>query len=326
MTASSAATAAGETARRQRPGERKPQSAVRWTGRDAGHACRALDRANLHQLVDGQRRGAGARTPGAVDARVRVAADFERAQQRSQTHERAIRAEIAAPEVLNHERQRNQRADDHGCRGAHLQKEVEHLYVGNEAVGRVHECVERLCGHGADDEQKESEQEILEAAQWNIDPARQMQIAAENPAAELPQILRERADGAEPGAESFLGGQAHGEERHEKEHGRGMNFGNAPGGQQIFEVHQPGDGQPAFSSRRARNLQAMAAGCEESEPEIKLDAQPAVEQYERKLNQVAYALRAVRRGAVNQLSDARERSAGSYRLQSHRVSTLPVSP
>ena len=55
------------------------------------------------------------RALGAIDACGRVAADFQRTQQRGQAHQRAVGAEIAAPEVLNQNRQQHKRCNYDGC-------------------------------------------------------------------------------------------------------------------------------------------------------------------------------------------------------------------
>ena len=78
------------------------------------------------------------------------------------------------------------------------------LHVSENAVGLGHEVFEGGGGHAADDDDEEGEQQIFEGAQRKVEPARQHEVAAEELAAQLPEIFREGADGAEPGAEGAL--------------------------------------------------------------------------------------------------------------------------
>ena len=117
-----------------------------------------------------------------------------------------------------------EQTDDDGCRDPNVAEEVQHLDVGDETVRRRHEVLERGCRHDTDDCNEEAEQQVFQAAQWNVEPAREPQVATEDAATELPEEFRERANRAEPGAEGLFQQEAHQHEADEEEHGGGMDL------------------------------------------------------------------------------------------------------
>ena len=165
---------------------------------NACHAGRAFRGSNLHQPIDGKICGTGACTFSAIDAGIGIAANLDRAEQGRETKQRAIGAEIAAPEVLDEDGEQNQEADDDGRGQPDIAEEVQHLHICDQAIWRRHEVLNRFRGHGADDEDEEAEQQILEAAQRKIDPPGQAEIAFEDSSAQLPQLFRERSHRAQP--------------------------------------------------------------------------------------------------------------------------------
>ncbi len=140
------------------------QSVLRGAGGHTLHAGAALGGADLHELVDGQGGGTGSRAFAAVDAGFGIPADFDGAEQRGETHESAVGAKVAAPEVLDEHGEQHEQAEDDGGSLAHVAEEVEHANVGHEAIRRGHEELERGSGHGSDEEEEEAKQQIFEAA------------------------------------------------------------------------------------------------------------------------------------------------------------------
>jgi hypothetical protein len=92
----------------------------------------------------------------AIDARLGISPDFDRAEEGRNSQKSAVRTQISAPEVLEEHRQQNQKRDDNGCCLPDITKEIQHFYISHQAVGRGHEVMNRLRGHGADHEDKEA--------------------------------------------------------------------------------------------------------------------------------------------------------------------------
>jgi hypothetical protein len=102
-----------------------------------------------------------------------------RTEERCDSEQRTIRAEVSAPEVLNEHGQKDQQTnDDCRCR-PDIAKEVQHLHISNQAIRRCHEVVDCLGGHGADQEHKETKKQVLQPSKREIEPFRWVQIAAE---------------------------------------------------------------------------------------------------------------------------------------------------
>jgi tartrate/fumarate subfamily iron-sulfur-dependent hydro-lyase beta chain len=118
-------------------------------------APEALGRTDGNQLVYLHQRRTCLGAFSAVDTRLRIAADAERAQQRYQPGHGAVRAQIAAPEVLDENRCRDQDSQrDRRC-DAHEPEEVEHLHVGYVAVRAVQELPDLERGHAPNCVQKQ---------------------------------------------------------------------------------------------------------------------------------------------------------------------------
>ena len=73
------------------------------------------------------------------------------------------------------------------------------------------------------------------------------------------------------------------------------------GDEEVFEVHEACDGQPALDAGGARDLKAHAAALIEAHPEVKLEAEPEIQGGEQGLHGETDALRAVRRGAAGEM-------------------------
>ena len=69
-----------------------------------------------------------------------------------------------------------------------------------------------------------------------------------------------------------------------------MDRGDVVGGEEVLEVHEAGDGEPAFDTGGAVDVEAAAVGFVIANPEIKLQAEPGVESEEGDLDGVADAL------------------------------------
>ena len=190
--------------------------------------------------------------------------------------------------------------DDGESNGAEIAKEVQHFYVGNNAERRHQKSDERVHRHGEDDEEKECEQQIFQTAQRDVEPAGHIEIAAEDFAAELPEIFRRSADGTKPRAESFFEQQAGRQEYAEKNQRRGMDFRNVARGEQVSEVDEAGDGQPSVHACGAIDVGGSAVALKVADPQQKLNAEEEIEQKKGELNRAAGLLRAIGRQAAHQ--------------------------
>ncbi len=110
-------------------------------------------------------RRAGLVAFAAVDAGLSVAANFDRAESGDDAHQCAVWAEKTAPEVLDQDREHDERRQHHDSEGAHVAEEVEHLDVCHDAERGHKKIAEVLRRHGENNEEKESQQKVLEAAQ-----------------------------------------------------------------------------------------------------------------------------------------------------------------
>ena len=118
--------------------------------------------------------------------------------------------------------------------------------------------------------------------------------------AEVPEVFGGGADGAEPGAEGFLEQPAGEQEDDEEDHGRGVDGGDVVGGEEVLEVHEAGDGEPAFDAGGAAEVAGVAVGFEVADPEVELEAEPGVEGEEGDLDGVADALGVVEEMAADE--------------------------
>ena len=262
---------------------------------DAAQAAGAFDGADLEELGYGEVRGAGFVALVAVDAGVGVAADFYRAHSGDDAHECAVGAEEAAPDVLDHQREERESGDDRDADEAHVAEEVEHLDVGDDAEGCEQELLEAFGGHGDDDVEEEGEKKILQAAQGDVQPAGEGEVAAEEFVAELPEVFGYGADRAEPGAEGFFEQQAGEQKDDEEKHRRRVDGGDVMGDEEVLEVHEAGDGKPALDAGGTAEVARLAVGFEVADPEVELEAEPGVECEEGDLDGVADALGVVLR-------------------------------
>ena len=158
-----------------------------WMRRSTGRSC-------------GQ---ALAHLPHSMQASV-VAADGDGAEERGQRLHGSVGAGVAAPEIFDDDGEQHEDGDDDERGGAHAHEEVQHFDVGEDAVGLCHEVFEGGGAHAADDEDEEGHEQVLDAAQGNVEPAGQDEVALEELAAQLPEVFGEGSDGAEPGAEGAL--------------------------------------------------------------------------------------------------------------------------
>ena len=181
-----------------------------------------------------------------------------------------------------------------------MAEEVEHFYVGDDAEGREEELLEAGGVEGEDDEEEEGEENVFEAAERDVEPAGKDEAAVEELLAEMPEVFGGGAYGAEPGAEGFLEQPARDDEDYEEDHGGGVDGGDVVGGEEILEVHEAGDGEPAFDAGGAAEVVGLAVGLEIADPEVELEAEPGVEGEEGDLDGVADALGVVEEMAADE--------------------------
>ncbi len=294
-------------------------------GGDTLHATGAFNGTDGDEAIDGKMRRAGLVAFAAVDAGFCVAANLDGADGGDDSHERAVGAEEAAPEVLNKDGEENEGCEDKESDGADMAEEVEHLHVGDDAERGEEKAVERCGRHAGDEEDEGGQQEVFEAAQRDVEPAWHDAIAAEEFAAELPEVFRERADGAEPGTEALLQQEA-GEQEDGNQHERGgVHGGDVAGGEEVLQVHEAGDGKPAIDACGTGDVVGLAMGLKEARPQQKLDADPEIECEEGKLDDPAGELGVIRRGTTDKRLALRSgRRDGKSRVGSLRIHTLPT--
>src|SRR5581483_3170746 len=166
---------------------------------------------------------------------LRLAADAQRAEERGEAEQRSVRAKVTAPKVFDEER-RNGQDDQNDDRGlAEIAEEVEHLHRGDDAVVAAHERGDGVGGHRGDGPGEESEQQILQAAERDINPFPEDEIAAEKPYSQAAEILGNGTDRAEPTAKRFAKQECHGQERDEQEHRGGMDGRDLAGYKEISQ-------------------------------------------------------------------------------------------
>ena len=88
---------------------------------------------------------------------------------------------------------------------AHVAEEVEHLDVGDEAEGRERKCWRPSAGMAATKKTKKARSRYLRLRRGMSSQRGRRRLRRKSCWPSLPEVLRQRADGAEPGAEGFLG-------------------------------------------------------------------------------------------------------------------------
>jgi len=79
-----------------------------------------------------------------------------------------------------------------------------------------------------------------------------------------------------------------------------MDGGDVVGDEEVLEVHDAGDGEPAFDAGGAAEVRGLAVGFVVADPEDELEAEPGVEGEEGELDGVADSLRAVAEDAADE--------------------------
>jgi hypothetical protein len=100
---------------------------------------------------------------------LRIATNLDGARCGNNTHQCAIRAEIAAPEVLDEDRENNEAGQNCESRQAQVAKEIEHLDVCNDGERRLKKSAQFRGRHGEYNEYEESEQKVFQGAQREIE-------------------------------------------------------------------------------------------------------------------------------------------------------------
>jgi len=72
------------------------------------------------------------------------------------------------------------------------------------------------------------------------------------------------------------------------------------GDEEVLEVHEAGDGKPAFDAGGSAEVVGLAVGFEVADPEVELEAEPGVEGEEGELDGVADALGVVEEMAADE--------------------------
>ena len=119
----------------------KPMYRRLSAGQTATHSRQPVHSTDLmrNQFVHRERRRAGLGALSAIDAGLGVAADVRGTQPGRQSQQRAIRAQETAPEVGNEYGRHGENAEHDQPGFADVPEEVQHLHVGDQSVGAVHE-------------------------------------------------------------------------------------------------------------------------------------------------------------------------------------------
>jgi len=135
---------------------------------------------------------------------------------------------------------------------------MQHLDISDQTVRCGHEVMNRLRRHCANDENEESQQQVLQAAKWNIKPLGQTQIATKYLSANRTQQFRKSSHRTKPGTEGFLQQEAHEQESNEQNHCSRMDGRHMASKKEVLCVHEACDRQPALGASRARCIETLA--------------------------------------------------------------------
>jgi hypothetical protein len=116
--------------------------------------------------------------------------------------------------------------------------------------------------------------------------------------------------GAEPRAERFAQKKRHQKERRENEESGGMNARDFASQQNVLELHQPSDWQPAFDAGRPRDLRRSSGGLKPNAPTGRTGYRPIDSESEKQAEAKAQVLRVVGIGASDELLTGRREIVG----------------
>ena len=109
-------------------------------------------------------------------------------------------------------------------------------------------------------------------------------------AAQLPQVFRHSANRAQPGAEGLLEQHAGGYKYAEQDHRGGVDLRNMAGSEEVAQVDETGDGQPAIDPSGPVDIRCGAVALKITHPQQELNAQEGVEQKKGDLDRAARLL------------------------------------
>src|ERR1700739_3521068 len=81
-----------------------------------------------------------------------------------------VRAEVAAPEVGHKDGREDEYAEDDQPCFPDVPKEIEHLYIRNQAIRTLHEIADAVHRHGGNGPNKEAQEKIFQATEWQGPP------------------------------------------------------------------------------------------------------------------------------------------------------------
>ncbi len=228
------------------PGSCTERKLKRTGGRAAAHAGETTETfSRLHDLgvlhVDQGRAVFGADVT--MDAFLFIARHLERTEAARQTQERAIGAEVAAPDVFIEQGKAAEDDQEPERDLRHLGEELHHPHVHDFIIVLDIEQRHRPHGHDPDSDDKETHQDILERAQRDVGEPGDVESPVEDLFSGHPDILRHRTDRTDPPAEPFFHHQRDAQDRREHDEPRRMHGLDDAGQDEVFEVHQPADGQ-----------------------------------------------------------------------------------
>ena len=268
--------------------QRDSKSTFFRTVADAGQATGTFRRKHPGLVLYIDQLGTGTAAGPAIDARLLVAADLERAEHTEQAEQCAIGAEVSTPEIPVDNRQQGQHAYDKHAGGRHPGKEMQHLDIGNRPVRCSEIRLERTGRHVNQDQFDEKQQKrVLDELKDKIKPPPDTKIPAEQFIPKLPGHFREGPHRADKGAERFLCQKRHDQKSEKKHQRRRMNRVEMPGEQPGLETHQRTDRQKAFNTRRARIISGHSLRLEMTHEQSELDTEEHAPAEEKPLDQLS---------------------------------------
>ena len=127
------------------------------------------------------------------------------------------------------------------------------------------------------------------------------EIPSEGGTAQLPQVFRDGSHRTQPTAKRFAEDERNRQERRKQEEACGMYARHLPGDQEVLQLHQPFDGQPAFDSGRPRDFHRAPAAFRPAHPQVELHPDPQVQPHQEKLCGDAQRLRVLTTVAADEL-------------------------
>ncbi len=271
------------------------------TATHSKHPVHSADRI-CTSLIHRQRRRTHLRAFRAINAPCLAPRDPHRARQRRQPQQRSIRTQIPAPEVL-HQHRRDHEAQDHVApqfrRDTERNSASAHPRSAHTETPRTAGSLPPTSPDTA--YPKNASRRYFSPRSAKSSQRGSAEIAPEDKPSQLPQIFRHRSHRTQPPAKRLSQQPRHQHKRREQKERRRMHPRQLPAHQHVLELHQPGDRQPSFHSRRTRHLARRPRRLRPAHPLVELHADPHIQRHEPQLEAQPKLLRVVSIAAPHQL-------------------------